>query len=409
MLKRLPFYLAIMAFGLFGLSSCDFSEAPVSGEVDLRGKLIEFEVLEDWSTDEINDLIADLDPLLFLFAQGRYNVRIYKVVYETIDHEGRASIASGAVAVPYGDTLGRTPIACYAHGTTLRRTSIPSQLSGDTRIGVIMGGEGFVVAMPDLIGLGDSPVPLHPYIHAASEASAMIDAIRSSQELLEETNTEWNEQLFVFGYSQGGHAAMAAHREIQLNHKDEFTVTASAPMAGPYDVSGVQEEVIVSFDPYPTPGYLPFVLYSYNMVYDVVPDIADILKPPYDTIIPWRMDGTWGMGQINELSNPVPRLMVKDSVMDAYEADDNHPLKVALRANDLHNWVPETPVKMYYCEGDDQVAYENAIVAYDRFIAQGASPDIVSHKSVDPNLNHVDCALPTLLEGLQWFKEFKSE
>jgi hypothetical protein len=36
-------------------------------------------------------------------------------------------------------------------------------------------------AMPDYIGMGGSP-GLHPYVHAASEATASIDMIRAARE-----------------------------------------------------------------------------------------------------------------------------------------------------------------------------------------------------------------------------------
>jgi hypothetical protein len=45
-------------------------------------------------------------------------------------------------------------------------------------------------------------------------------------------------RLFLIGYSQGGHATAAAHRELEARHANEFTVTAAAPMAGALDLSG---------------------------------------------------------------------------------------------------------------------------------------------------------------------------
>ena len=45
------------------------------------------------------------------------------------------------------------------------------------------------------------------------------------------------DELFLLGYSEGGYATMALHRELQQFHSDEFTVTASAPMAGPWSTT----------------------------------------------------------------------------------------------------------------------------------------------------------------------------
>ncbi|MCK7491427.1 MAG: hypothetical protein MZW92_06745 [Comamonadaceae bacterium] len=45
-------------------------------------------------------------------------------------------------------------------------------------------------------------------------------------------------RIFPAGYSEGGYATMAAQREIETLHAGEFAITASAPAAGPYDLSG---------------------------------------------------------------------------------------------------------------------------------------------------------------------------
>ncbi|MEM1000727.1 MAG: hypothetical protein AAGN35_26975 [Bacteroidota bacterium] len=401
--------LATFLAALLLLPSCDNRNSPLPQDADPRGTIVSTQLVKEWTVDEVNDLIQSVDPFLLLFVQGKYEVRQYNIIYETVDVLGAPTIASGAVCIPVTDTAGKAfPIACYSHGTTLRKESVATRGGGQIELGVIFASEGYIGALPDFLGLGDGP-GLHPYIHANSEATAVADMLRATRDIVAtEDRSAWNDQLFLYGYSQGGHATMAAHRYIQTNLRDEFTVTASAPMSGPYDVSGVQEEVLVSFDPYPTPGYMPYILYSYNLAYNIVPDVTALLKPPYDSIVPPFMDGSRSIGDLNDVSNPVPRLMVLDSVMNAYENDPNHPLKLALRRNDLWDWVPQTPVRMYYCTADDQVSYQNALVAYDRFLQNGASPDIVSLEEPDPNANHNDCAQPCFLAAKVWFDSLRA-
>ena len=60
--------------------------------------------------------------------------------------------------------------------------------------------------MPDYIGMGESP-GLHPYVHGESEATATIDMIRAAREFITDSlNLIDNHQVFLSGYSQGGHA-----------------------------------------------------------------------------------------------------------------------------------------------------------------------------------------------------------
>ena len=71
--------------------------------------------------------------------------------------------------------------------------------------------------MPDYIGMGESP-GLHPYCHGASEATTidMIRAVREAESLdMIPGMTADNGEMFVTGYSQGGHAAMATHKYVE--------------------------------------------------------------------------------------------------------------------------------------------------------------------------------------------------
>ena len=49
---------------------------------------------------------------------------------------------------------------------------------------------------------------------------------------------------------------------IQENYSNEFNVVALAPMSGPYDLKVTMVDLMLSNDPYATPGYLPFLLFS---------------------------------------------------------------------------------------------------------------------------------------------------
>jgi hypothetical protein len=287
------------------------------------------------------------------------------------------------------------------HGTIMEREGVPSRLSGEIIVGYFMGGTGYVTVLPDYLGLGDSPGP-HPYIHAASEASATIDMMRAAREFCEDRNVLLNGQVFLTGYSQGGHACMATHKVIQEQYPDEFNVTASAPCSGPYDVSGVQAEAMVAPDPYPAPYYLPYVIFSFGYVYPgIYDDIGDIFQEPWATELPPLFEGNNGAGPIDAIMPIVPSQIFHDSVLQAFANDPNHYFRVALRDNDLYDWTPVAPVRMMYCEGDSHVFYENSIVCRDAMVANGATQ--VQALSAGATFEHQDCAFPALLNSKNWF------
>lgn len=332
-------------------------------------------------------------------GNAQNDVEVYKLTYATVDPFGQPTVASGALVLPLTPNCYH-PLAAYMHGTILNRQDVPSRLSGEIVVGYFLGGTGYVAVLPDYLGLGDSPGP-HPYMHAASEASASIDMLRAAREFCASRNVMLNGQLFLTGYSQGGHSCMATHKMIQEQFPDEFTVTASAPCSGPHDVSGVQAEVITSPDPYPAPYYLPYVVFSYNYVYDLVDDLSEVLREPYDVILPPLFEGNNGSGAVDAVMPNVPSLIMKEEVLQAFSEDPDHFFRVALRDNDLYAWVPTSPVRMAFCESDSHVSYQNSIVARDAMVGLGATN--VQAVSAGAGFDHGDCAFPALLGSKNWF------
>ena len=78
---------------------------------------------------------------------------------------------------------------------------------------------------------------------------------------------------------------------------------------------------------------------------------------------------------------------------------EDHPFFLAAQDNDLHQWVPESPVQMYYCTQDEQVFYDNALVA-EAWMTENGAAQITT---VDGGpLNHGQCALLAILGGTVW-------
>lgn len=367
-----------------------------------RGRVISYELVESNSLAEMQNLLQGqgLPP----DAYGcRYGVDVYRVLYETITPLGDSTAASGAIMVPTG-LFCKAPLAAYCHGTVLDRYTVPSFLSYEAAIGKLFSCRGLVVAMPDYLGLGLG-TGLHPYVHARSEASATVDMLRATRHLQDLLSYALNDQLFLFGYSQGGHACMATHREIELNHANEFTVTASAPMSGPYDISGVQAQYLINDEPYSSPAYLPYVVFAYREYYpDLFDTVQYIFAPPYDQTLPPFFDGTHSFGNANAACHPIPNQMIYPAVFQEFLNNPDHPFRVALRDNDVYDWLPQAPIRMYYCMGDEQVHFENALVAEAAFQAMGATN--VQAILLSETEDHSGCVPLALLSGNSFFNQF---
>ena len=338
-------------------------------------------LMSNYSPQQI-DSIYNAEGIPNFVGQSNYAVDVFKVIYETHDANGDPTTASGAIFLPVNAPCG-VPIISYQHGTLANQSGLPSRLGGESIIGTVAASHGYAVFMPDYIGMGDGP-GFHPYCHAQTEANAVLDIIRSGKSFCNANGYELNEQVFLMGYSQGGHATMAAIREIELNYSSEFNIVASAPMAGPYDISGVQRELFEKDSAYSQPGYLPYVIMGYNEVYNLYDSLQEVFTAPYDSIIEMLFDGNNSMGTINGYLPSIPKDMLDSAYFSNFLADSLHPFKIALKENDLYDWIPQTHIKIAHCAGDNVVPFSNAQIAFDAFVAAGAdSVELINNGNMD--------------------------
>jgi hypothetical protein len=368
-----------------------------------RGKVLSSSFLKSYDTNTINSVLQSLG----LTNKAQYAVNWYKLDYETIDPLGGRTIASGGLFIPQNTGTKHWPLFSFSHGTTTETNGVASTLDtgGDWPAGVAFAASGYVSVLADLLGLGDSP-GLHPYLHARSEATASVDMLRAARRYCASNSIVLNGQVFLAGYSHGGHTAMALHRELERYHTNEFTVTASAPMAGPYDMSGTELNDILSPRCPPNPYYAAYVLMAYQSVYSLAPRWEDLVVAPYATTIPPLFNGNTDGGTITD-AMPACNMssILVPAVLSSLTNDPGCPLYQALRDNDLYRWKPVAPMQMYHCSGDQDVLPANSQVAYSSFRAQGASQ--VQLIDPQPGADHGGCIIPSLTAAKAWFDSLK--
>lgn len=367
--------------------------------------IISSTLIASYTKQQIDSIYA-LNGLPSFLLPVRYDIEIYQLVYETVSYDSSTTFASGAIILPVGTTCN-LPMVSYQHGTIQKAADAPSFNNGEIIIGIALAADGFAVSMPDYLGLGITNLPLHPYIHAHSEATASVDMLIAAKNFMTGIGKPHNGQLFLAGYSQGGHTTMAMHRLLEAEFTQDFTVTASAPMSGPYDVSQTQAQVITNDSVYSQPAFLPFVMFGLNQVYNFFSSPSNVLETPYDITLPSVMNGNFTTGNVNTIMPSIPNEIIKPAVLDSFRTEPNHYFRVALRDNDVYDWLPVSPVRMFYCEADEQVYYMNAFVAYDQFIQNGATN--VTKVSAGATLDHGGCARIALILGKVWFDSLRTD
>ena len=368
------------------------------------GDLISYELIDFKSSTEIFDILENAFPVAPVCD---YDVALYKIIYETIDIDSNLTHASAAVAIPQNQDRF-FPLVAYFHGTTIMPNDVTSVHGFDSQeggfISMWLGTVGSIVVIPDYLGLGISD-GLHPYQLMIPSANSSVDAIIATKQLVYELGIVPNDQLFLCGYSEGGYVTMATQKIIEENPSLDIDITASAPCAGAYDMSETMYDVMISQTPYGAPYYLPYVLFSYNDYYDMYDSYDEILKPEYASILPDMFySGEYSSDEINDVMPSIPIDIMRDDVFSEIVSDYNHPIRVALRENDLYDWVPESLMRIYHSTGDELVPVENSEIAYNQFINNGADPNNIELATIDLG-THQDAAPWILISVYYWFQE----
>ena len=332
-----------------------------------------------------------------------YDVNAYRVTYD-MPFLGDTIEVSGALFVPQGfdDPCG-LPIHIYMHGTIFDRTDAPSFLSIEGSFGGLMSTLGQLVLMPDYVGLGTSEL-MHPYVHADSESDAGFYMMRAADALSDELGYALNGQNFISGYSQGGHAAMALARDLTTTaYGDEFPLSGAVPGSGPYDISGTQFPQTFEFETYSNPAYLAYNVIGWNSVYGTLyDDLSEVFQEPYASTMLDLFDGTNDAETINNACPSTLEEFLQPGLVEEIQNDPMHPFQLAALDNDVYQWIPEAPVEMYYCTQDEQVFYQNALVA-DAWMTENGS---TLHSSTNLGAyDHGQCAGLAIFGGTLWIQD----
>ena len=245
--------IAILLALLGALSACGgstyggTSSPPAPNPMPQRGELIDKPPTKvaSFAPSDLVTLLSgsDLGKLLLQLSYApKCSITVYHLTYQTVDPQDNITPASGALMVPSGGDSGCTggrPVVLYAHGTTTDRAfNIADIQAADSEEGLLLAAvfaaEGYIVVAPNYVGYDTSTLGYHPYLVADQQSKDMIDSLTAARSALPTSDAPASTdggKLFVTGYSQGGYVAMATHSAMQSAN---MTVTASAPMSGPY-------------------------------------------------------------------------------------------------------------------------------------------------------------------------------
>lgn len=332
-----------------------------------------------------------------------HDVQIYKIVYLTTDETGALVNASGALMIPQ-NLVAPAPLLSAQHFTTTLDADVasvppPAGQPYNHPEALAFGSTGYVTALPDYLGYGETASRFHPYLHARTLAASVVNLLRATRRYCATNGIALNGKLFLAGYSEGGYATMAATKVIQEEHAAEFAITASAPMAGPYDLSTSLNDILNSAT-IPHPSFVAFVHWAYDRVY-ALNLLGQTFMPAFAAQLDSLFDGTHAISAIDAALSPDVASLYQTQFLTDFRSGGVLGLRARIAENDLYNWRPTVAMRLIHCQGDDIVAFKNSQTAFNTFTANGApSVQLVAPL---PDGTHVGCFVPATLEAKTWF------
>lgn len=423
MLRKIFLWPAALAAVLLAACGKGNDNAPATqmATAPTRGQLTGTPTVSgSYSTSDLLSMLTT-DPLgkelLQLTFSPTCSITVYHMVYGTVGGAGEATTASGALMVPSGSSAGcqgARPVVMYGHGTNADKTFNMANLSGNSEallMAAVFASQGYIVVAPNYAGYDTSSLPYHPYLNGDQQSKDMIDALTAARSAYSTAGASDNGKVFVSGYSQGGYVAMATQKAMQAAG---MTVTAAAPMSGPYALAAFGDAIFAGEVNTSGPLNLNLVVTSYQHTYgNIYSAPTDIYEASYasgaDELLPSTMaiSTIYANGQLpqnalfsstaptgyaadtpaTEPANLAPVFamgfgtndLITNNYRLAYLQDASaHPdggfpttttgvpaaspgvgLRQDLKTNDLRNWTPTAPVMLCAGDSDPTVFYFN--------------------------------------------------
>lgn len=391
-------------------SSCDLFNKEEDKPVDKF--LVSYEFVKAYLPELIRAAFDQFDDDYPEIANIKENVKhgvmIYKITYHTA-FKGELKTASGLVCVPAGN--GTYPLISYQNGTNTLHSNAPS-VNPDYELYLLLefvASTGFVVAIPDYLGFGETDDMFHPYLDRESTVKSVMDMMRATREMVNHyLDVKLNDDLYLAGYSQGGWATMHLQKEIEEKYLMEFNLKASACGAGPYDLKTVNE-YITGLSTYPMPYFFGYMFNSYVKLGDVSTPAADVFKAPYAAKITTLYDGTKSGEQINaELATKVADLFTT-GYLSGYDTDTKYAtIMTTLEKNSVTAWKTRIPTLIIHGMADDFVPTKTSTDIYQDFLAAGVDLDEVEWIGL-PGIGHTTGIIPSGAIMMNWFLELRGE
>jgi pimeloyl-ACP methyl ester carboxylesterase len=313
---------------------------------------------------------------------------VYRVMYLSESVGGDPIVDTGLVVVPTGDAPdGGWKLLSVAHGTTGVSDDCTPSADDDDITTTLAGGivrEGYVVAATDYEGLGTPG--LHPYLVGESEGRSVIDAAIAARQL---PGVDVGERYAVWGYSQGGHAAVWAN-ELGAEWAPDLDLVGTVAGAPPSEMAAI----FSSLGTTPiSPDFFYMIVAGYHAAYPEA-DPALVLTDEGQELLPAVEHGCYQVG--DALGDRPWSDMIEPGFATA------EPWPTLLAENDPGRKKVDSPLLILHSAADDVVPVGLSQSLFDRLCRLG---QVVERRVYEKGQGHGDAVPDALTDGFAWIQQ----
>lgn len=359
-----------------------------------RGALISLQPVGTMNRAELQRIAAEFPGDIGVGG----GARLFRITYWTA-FRGRPIRASALLSVPLPASPAKG-VMLYLHGTNTTRALAPSQpgrVDGNEETAVF-AGNGFIVALPDYIGLGTARIP-HPYLIVRPAVDDAVDLLRAIRRATANLGIAWSPNLFMMGFSQGGQVVAGLHRELERRPLPGYRLRASIGIAGPYDLRRTSLPKAIETNCRLCVGYLTWAVYAYATYYGH--PLGEAIKPAFAGTVPTMFDGSRTAAEIGGALPDDPADMFQPQFLAAMRTGGDNWFTTALSSNETYAWAPVAPMRLYFGEDDVDVPPAASRAFFDFATRRGGNISLHPLAHAD----HQTSASLTYAPALRWFNE----
>ena len=373
----------IVILALFLISAC--------GSPDNRDNIFQEEAktilpIANYSKEQINKKLQSN----FLNKKALFDIRTYKIDYNTTDDLGNRVKASGIITIPTSTHYLSIVLDC--HGTIFSNKYAPSNIAKtkplSNLVAILYSAVGeFITLQPDYIGFGDSNSTYKPFLLKKSSEREVADFLDAAINFIKKHKLALlNDQIYLSGYSQGAYVALSALKELE---KREYVIKITAAMSGPYILEPYGKALSKS-KTIKAPSYAAAFVYSYAKVYKK--SLNKIFNSKYIDQIPTLLDGNYTRVQIDNALPKETKELFKADFLKKYDYSWFRLKLLENSAFDL-NYIPFSKIDLIHCKGDSVVPYKIASITKSILSFLGDQASIITPKNSE-KLDHIGCIAP---------------